>query len=54
MNRRTFLRTGLGCAMLTATPLSLHAADSVTPKTRIPIGFLGATYSHGPDRSNWS
>jgi predicted dehydrogenase len=28
----------------------MAAADSVAAKPRLPIGFLGATYSHGPDK----
>jgi predicted dehydrogenase len=47
MKRRTFLQTSLHCAAVAVAPLSLAAAGN-TGKPRIPIGFLGATYSHGP------
>ena len=30
-------------------PLAMRVAEA-TAKPRIPIGFLGATYSHGPDK----
>lgn len=45
MNRRHFLHTAAGGVALTA------ALPAVEPsKARIPIGFLGSTYSHGPDK----
>lgn len=50
MNRRKFIRTGLSCAALAAAPISLQAADAGTGKPRIPIGFLGATHSHGSEK----
>ena len=50
MNRREFLHTSLNCAALAATPLSINAAAGAATRSRIPIGFLGATYSHGPDK----
>ena len=50
MNRREFLQTSLGAAALAAAPIYLHAADAGAGKQRLPIGFLGATYSHGPDK----
>jgi predicted dehydrogenase len=50
MHRRKFLQTSLRCAAFAAAPLSLHAAEVTAGKTRIPFGFLGATYSHGPDK----
>ena len=50
MHRRQFIQTSLRCAALAAAPISLHAADASLGKPRIPIGFLGATYSHGPDK----
>ena len=50
MHRRQFIQTSLRCAALAAAPISLHAADAGLGKPRIPIGFLGATYSHGPDK----
>jgi len=49
MNRRQFLSTAAGATALLAAPRPSRAADP-TPKPRIPIGFLGATYSHGPDK----
>jgi predicted dehydrogenase len=52
MNRRHFLQTSLSYAALSAAPVSMMAADSAAAKPRIPIGFLGATYSHGPDKIN--
>lgn len=50
MDRREFLQTSLRCAALAAAPISLRAADAGAGKPRIPIGFLGASYSHGPDK----
>ena len=50
MNRREFLKASLSCAALAATPISIKAADSAPAKPRIPIGFLGATHSHGPEK----
>jgi predicted dehydrogenase len=50
MHRRTFLQTSLKCAALAAAPISLHAAEVTAGKPRIPFGFLGASYSHGPDK----
>ena len=50
MNRREFLQTSLGGAALAAAPIYLHAADAGAGKQRLPIGFLGATYSHGPEK----
>jgi predicted dehydrogenase len=47
MNRRHFLATSATATAILSAPLALHAADA--PR-RIPIGFLGATYSHGPDK----
>lgn len=47
MNRRQFLTTTASATALVAAPSPLHAAES---SRRIPIGFLGATYSHGPDK----
>ena len=51
MTRRQFLHTSLSCAALTAGPLPLSAAEPGTSKPRIPIGFLGVGYSHGPDKA---
>ncbi|MSU24975.1 MAG: Gfo/Idh/MocA family oxidoreductase [Opitutus sp.] len=45
MHRRHFLSTTAAAAAALAAPRVLRAA--ATP-ARIPIGFLGATYSHGP------
>jgi len=50
MNRREFLQASLSCAAVVALPGSLAAADGATVKPRLPIGFLGATYSHGPEK----
>ncbi len=50
MNRRKFIQTSLGCTALAATSCELTADESATAKPRIPIGFLGATYSHGPEK----
>jgi predicted dehydrogenase len=48
MNRRHFLRTTAGGAALSpALDATLAAA---APKPRLRIGFLGCTYSHGPDK----
>jgi predicted dehydrogenase len=53
MNRRHFLATSpLATATLAAataaSTIPIRAAD--TPPTPIPIGFLGVSYSHGPDK----
>ena len=50
MNRREFLQASLSCGPLAAVPIPMAAADSAAAKPRLPIGFLGATYSHGPDK----
>ncbi|MSU48670.1 MAG: Gfo/Idh/MocA family oxidoreductase [Opitutus sp.] len=47
MNRRQFLSTTAAATAVLSTPLALRAAGS---GTRIPIGFLGATYSHAPGK----
>jgi predicted dehydrogenase len=47
MNRRQFL---MASAVLTVAPGWLRGAETAADKPRIPIGFLGATYSHGPDK----
>jgi predicted dehydrogenase len=47
MNRREFLTTTTAATAALSTPLVLRAANS---PPRIPIGFFGATYSHGPDK----
>lgn len=47
MNRRTFLSSSAAVTAALSMPSSLRAAE---PPRRIPIGFLGATYSHGPDK----
>jgi predicted dehydrogenase len=47
MNRREFLTVAAAAAAGAALPGTLPAA---APPRRIPIGFLGATYSHGPDK----
>ena len=46
MNRREFLSTAAAATAVLSTA-SLRAAE---PSRRIPIGFLGATYSHGPEK----
>ncbi|HEX3655691.1 MAG TPA: Gfo/Idh/MocA family oxidoreductase [Pirellulales bacterium] len=51
MIRRDFIQTGLRCAALAATPITIAAGNAAAAsKPRIPIGFLGATYSHGPPK----
>lgn len=50
MNRREFLKASLSCTALAVTPLSIKAADGAPVKPRIPIGFLGATHSHGSEK----
>lgn len=47
MNRRHFLAAAAAAPVALQPWTALRAAD--TPR-RIPIGFLGATYSHGPDK----
>jgi predicted dehydrogenase len=49
MNRREFLQTSLRSATVVALPAALPGAESAK-KPRIPIGFFGATYSHGPEK----
>lgn len=44
MNRRTFLASAVASAALTPSARVV----ATTPRSRIPIGFLGVTYSHGP------
>src|SRR4051812_25235171 len=50
MNRRTFLESSLTGAALLSGPGFFRAADTSVARPRIPIGFLGATYSHGADK----
>jgi hypothetical protein len=50
MNRRTFLEASLGGLALTASPGLPTAADRIAGKPRVPLGFLGATYPHAPDK----
>lgn len=52
MKKREFLRAGLQCAALAAVPLgrAQAAEETSTPRRRIPIGFLGAAYSHAPPK----
>jgi predicted dehydrogenase len=45
MQRREFISTATTTAAALAAPRALRAA---TTPARIPIGFLGVTYSHGP------
>jgi predicted dehydrogenase len=45
MNRRQFFLTGAAAGFAANRMLAAEAA-----KPRIPIGFLGATYSHGPPK----
>lgn len=47
MNRRQFLSATATATAVLSTPLALRAAEA---SRRIPIGFLGATYSHGPEK----
>lgn len=47
MNRREFLSTTAAVSAALSAPATLRAAES---QRGIPIGFLGATYSHGPDK----
>jgi predicted dehydrogenase len=47
MNRRQFLSTAATATAVLSTPSAIRAAEA---SRRIPIGFLGATYSHGPDK----
>jgi predicted dehydrogenase len=47
MNRREFLSAAATATAALSMPPSLTAAEA--PR-RIPIGFLGATYSHAPDK----
>jgi len=49
MHRRKFLEIRLGGAAAVAAA-DLLAADVPAGKARIPIGFLGASYSHGPGK----
>ena len=47
MNRRQFLSSTAAVTAALSVPSPLRTAESLR---RIPIGFLGATYSHGPDK----
>lgn len=47
MNRREFLATTAAATAVLSTSQSFRAAES---RARIPLGFLGATYSHGPGK----
>lgn len=47
LNRRHFLRAAAGVSAAVALPAKLLAAAD-TP--RIPVGFLGLTHSHGPEK----
>jgi predicted dehydrogenase len=47
MNRREFLSTAATTAAVLSTAPAICAAEVTR---RISIGFLGATYSHGPDK----
>lgn len=49
MKRREFLKVGLGGVALAASHPAFAAVNEPAP-ARIPIGFLGVTYSHGPDK----
>jgi len=49
MKRRRFLQSALA-ATGAASVLSGAESDGARRDRRIPIGFLGATYSHGPDK----
>src|SRR4051794_3463296 len=51
LNRRAFLRqasSGAAASLLIASTSARSQGAQTQP--RIPIGFLGATYSHGPDK----
>jgi predicted dehydrogenase len=50
MKRREFLQACLSSSALAAAPLPLTGAEPGVARPRIPVGFLGATYSHGPDK----
>ena len=50
MNRREFLRASAACATIAAASVSLKSAEPGQDKPRIPIGFLGATHSHGSEK----
>jgi predicted dehydrogenase len=51
MNRRSFLRSGLGLAALATLSRHLPAAESrPSGKPRIKIGFLGAAHSHAMEK----
>jgi len=47
LNRRRFLHAAAGATAASALPANLFAAASAS---RIPIGFLGLTHSHGPEK----
>jgi predicted dehydrogenase len=50
MNREEFLQTSLGWVTLAVAPKNLTSEKTSIVKSRIPVGFLGATYSHAPDK----
>ena len=47
MNRREFLSAAAAATAVVSIPPPLRAAEA---PSRIPIGFLGATYLHAPDK----
>jgi predicted dehydrogenase len=47
MNRRQFLSAATTAAAALSAPLALRGANA---SLRIPIGFFGVTYSHGPEK----
>jgi hypothetical protein len=47
MHRREFLFTAATATAVLSTPPAIRSAEA---SRRIPIGFLGATYSRGPDK----
>jgi predicted dehydrogenase len=50
VTRREFIKTAAAAGALGLTILPNGLASEAPMKERIPIGFLGATYSHGPDK----
>lgn len=50
MNREEFLKISLSLGTLSTVPNLFINANASTGKQRIPMGFLGANYSHAPDK----
>lgn len=50
MNREEFLQISLGWTALAVAEKNVTNTETSVGKPRIPLGFLGANYSHAPDK----